>query len=148
MSLRISESELKDLLNTGRVKIHESYNNSLSISCGDKECPKKRGKKKNEFQSFAEARYYERYIKPLELSGLLESWSMHESFVISDEFEYQGQKFKKKIYTPDFVLRFKDGSVRIIEVKGKIIKKMQREYSLKKQLFIYKYCVPNGWIFE
>lgn len=71
---------------------------------------------------------------------------MHESFIIADEFEYQSQKFKKKIYTPDFVLRFKDGSVRIVEVKGKVIKKIQREYSLKKQLFISTVCRMDGFL--
>ena len=126
MSLKFSESELKSLLSTGRVKIHESPNNSFYVSYSDKMCFKKRCKKKHEFQSLAEAKYYENYIKPLELSGLLESWSMHESFVIVDEFEYQSQKFKKKIYTSDFVLRFKDGSVRIVEVKCKVIKNTKR----------------------
>ena len=126
MSLKISESELKSLLSTSQVKIHQLPNNSFYVSYSDKMCFKKRGKKKHEFQSLVEAKYYENYIKPLELSGLLESWSMHESFVIVDEFEYQSQKFKKKIYTSDFVLRFKDGSVRIVEVKCKVIKNTKR----------------------
>lgn len=142
--MRISEEELDRILKNPSIRIH-------GIKTENDEGSKKplmRGKKKDEFQSLAEQRYYERYIRPFELAEKLDHWSMHESFVVVDAVSYQGNNFRAKIYTPDFMLYFKDGSVKAVEVKDDKIRKLQREYPLKKQLFIMKYCIPNGWDFD
>ena len=34
-----------------------------------------------------------------------------------------------------------------IEVKGKAMKKLQRDYPLRRQLFLLRYAVPKGWAF-
>lgn len=135
MALRMTEAEFKDFLaqRNGKVKVQTQ---------------KRKGRTKKEFQSLAEERYYEFYIRPLEIAGLLESWSMHESFVVAESFTYQGKSYKSRVYTPDFVLKMKDGKTRVIEIKGTKVKKLQREYPLKKQLFIQKYCIPKNWTFE
>lgn len=40
---------------------------------------------------------------------------------------------------------FRDGAVVVVEVKSKKIKKLQREYHIRRRLFIEKYCRPSGW---
>lgn len=136
MSLRMTEAEFKDFMakKGGSVRIKKQQ--------------KKRGKTKAEFQSLAEERYYTLYIQPMELTGILKRWSMHKSFVVMDAFTYQKKHYQERIYTPDFVIELTDGSTKIIEIKGTKIRKLQREYPLKKQLFIQRYCIPNNWTFE
>lgn len=142
--MRISEEELERILSNPSVRIHGSKSEQEQKQSR----PRRTGKKKDEFQSLAEQRYYEIYIRPFELAEQLDHWSMHESFVVVDSVTYQGINFRKKIYTPDFMLYFKDGKTKAVEVKDDKIRKLQREYPLKKQLFIMKYCIPNGWDFE
>ena len=141
--MQISEEELNQIMKRNpSLKIHQQ------TKAKTPEKRKRVGKTKEEFQSFAEKCYYEDFIQPLELTGLLDHWSMHESFVVADKLTYQGVQFRAKVYSPDFMLYFKDGTVKAIEVKGKTIKKLQREYPLKRQLFIEKYCIPKGWDFQ
>lgn len=147
MGLRMTEEELNVLLKRGSVRIHEEKKGK-PVGQKGKRTARKNGKTKDEFQSLAEQRYYEMYVQPLELAGMLDHWSMHESFVVEEGLSYQGMRFRPKIYSPDFMLYFKDGSVLAVEVKGSRIKKLQREYPLKKQLFIRKYCIPNKWDFS
>lgn len=136
--MRMTEAELKQLLKNRNLHVQESTSSTK---------PRK-GKSKDEFQSLAEQRYFEYYVQPLEITGQLDHWSIHESFVVCEAFSYEGRRFTQKIYSPDFMLYFKDGSVKAVEVKDKHIRKLQREYPLKRQLFVQKYCVPNHWIFE
>ena len=140
--MRMTETELEDLLNRGNIKIHGEPDSAFTKR------KKQKGKSKDEFQSLAEKRYYEQYIQPMVLAGLVDRWSMHESFVVEEGFVYQGIRFRDKIYSPDFMIYFKDGSVTAVEVKGDQIRKLQREYPLKKQLFIRKFCIPNNWAFK
>lgn len=136
MSLRMTEAEFKDFM--------AKKGNSVRIQ----KQQKKRGKTKDEFQSMAEERYYYLYIQPMEFAGLVKSWTMHKSFVVMDAFTYQKKRYKERVYTPDFFIELTDGSTRVIEIKGTKIRKLQREYPLKKQLFIQRYCIPNNWLFE
>lgn len=140
--MRISEDDLQAILKNPAIKVHSESKQQL------KQKKKRVDKTKNEFQSLAEERYYERFVWPFEIAGKLDRWTMHESFEIVEALNYQGIKFRSKVYSPDFVLYFKDGGVKVVEVKDDKIRKLQREYPLKKQLFIMKYCIPNGWDFE
>ncbi|WNS40840.1 hypothetical protein [Paenibacillus sp. MMS20-IR301] len=45
-------------------------------------------------------------------------------------------------------MELKDGSVEVVEIKGRVIKKLQRDYPLRRQLFILNYCIPNNWKFK
>lgn len=136
ISLRMTENEFKEFLSSRNLCVRGTPQQ------------KRKGKTKNEFQSLAEQRYYEFYIQPMLAAKKLERWTMHESFVVLDSFSYKGKKYRKRIYTPDFMLYFSDGKVKAVEIKGTKIKKLQREYPLKKQLFIQRYCLPNDWEFE
>ena len=50
-------------------------------------------------------------------------------------------------YTADFRLDYVDGTVEIVEVKSKFVKRMQRDYHIRRRIFIEKYARPNGWKF-
>ena len=128
MGIRMTERELQDLLKTGKIRTE------TPISTEKK---KRKGKSKDEFQSYAEQRYWETVLYPMHLAGLIRSCDLHRYF-----------NLRAKVYTPDFFLEMTDGSVRVIEIKGKVIRKLQRDYPLRRQLFILNYCIPNNWEFE
>lgn len=99
------------------------------------------------FDSAAEERYFEQSIRPVLLAGLLLQYELHKTFEIVPAMEHCGKKYKNRVYTPDFYLEYRDGTVEVVEIKGRAIKKLQRDYPLRRQLFIYQYCIPNGWRF-
>jgi len=100
-----------------------------------------------EFDSDAEQRYYEKRVLPPLQTGLLLCCELHKAFEIVPALEHCGRKYKNRIYTPDFYLEYQDGSVEVVEIKGRKIKKLQRDYPLRRQLFILNYCIPNNWRF-
>lgn len=102
--------------------------------------------KKQDFDSLAEENYFRFYVKPKLNSGEFVSCDIHKKFVILNAIpEYH---FGERVYTPDFFITKSDGTILVVEMKGKVIKKLQRDYPLRKHLFIEKFCIPNGWIFK
>lgn len=99
------------------------------------------------FDSAAEERYYTTQVMPRLATGIISSCEIHQSFEVVEAVKHNGMAYKNRIYTPDFILKFRDGSTDIVEIKGREIKKLQRDYPLRRQLFIIKYCIPNGWKF-
>lgn len=138
----MSEDELRQVLARNpdiRVQGLESPKNSIAgsrprILSGD-------------FDSDAERRYYEKRILPPLQTGLLLHCELHKAFEVVPALEHCGRKYKNRIYTPDFYLEYRDGSVEVVEIKGRAIKKLQRDYPLRKQLFILNFCIPNKWRF-
>lgn len=100
------------------------------------------------FDSEGEQIYYERFIAPELKAKRIKKCEMHSSFEIIPQFEFDGTKYRKREFKPDFVLTFKNGSVKVIEVKSKYVRHAQRDYPLRRNLFLLKYCVPNNWTFE
>lgn len=139
MGIRMTERELQDLLKTGKICTE------TPISTEKK---KRKGKSKDEFQSYAEQRYWETVLYPMHLAGLIRSCDLHRSFEVVPAVKWGNVNLRAKVYTPDFFLEMTDGSVRVIEIKGKVIRKLQRDYPLRRQLFILNYCIPNNWEFE
>jgi len=105
-------------------------------------------KQTSEYDSYAERVYYEDYIYPLILTGEIIKVETHRKFEILSEMTISGITLKAKRYTPDFILYYSGGTVKVVEIKGKIVKKLQRDYQLRKHLFLEKHCGPNGWLFE
>jgi predicted nuclease of restriction endonuclease-like RecB superfamily len=103
---------------------------------------------KKEFDSLAEEKYYNEYLYPLILAKEIESVELHKSFEILSSINQAGIKLRAKVYAPDFIIHYPNGSVKVVEIKGKIVKKLQRDYQLRKHLFIEKFVIPNGWKFE
>lgn len=140
--MRLTEQELQALCDRNpHLKIRERR---AATSAGD--CPTSPPEPPR-FDSQAEERFYNRHVLPGLLSGIIISSDVHKTFEIMEAVEHCGHKYKNREYTPDFVLAFRDGTVEVVEIKGKQVKKMQRDYPLRKQLFILKYCIPNGWKF-
>lgn len=105
-------------------------------------------KKKNnhgEFDSLAEENFYNLYIQKNMKNGNIVECLLHEEFEILpaiSEYKLRSKKFK-----PDFIIKTKNGKTYVVEMKGKVVKKLQRDYGLRKHIFISKYCIPNDWIF-
>lgn len=101
----------------------------------------------NDFDSRAELIYYRDYVYPMELTGEV-TCQLHKEFELLPKCNICGQKLRRKVYHPDFILHYPDGNTKVVEIKGTVVKKLQRDYNLRKHLFIAKYCVPQGWTFE
>lgn len=101
----------------------------------------------DEFESNLEREYYLSEILPGVKSGRITSFSLHERFELLPASSYCGIRLPAAHYTPDFVVRYADGSVEIVEVKSKQIRRMQGSYVYRRRLFIDRYARPNGWKF-
>ena len=99
------------------------------------------------FDSKGEYEYYIGTVKPLLSSGKLKSCERQPVFKLFPAGEYMGIKLNAIRYTADFRLDFTDGSVEIVEIKSKFVKRQQRDYHIRKRLFIEQYARPNGWRF-
>ncbi|WP_397333955.1 DUF1064 domain-containing protein [Paenibacillus sp. YN15] len=85
------------------------------------------------FESQAEERFYYKRIVPLIIAGFLHKLELHKTFEIVEAVEHCGKRYQKRVFTPDFYIEMKDGSVEVVEIKGRVIKKMQRDYPLRRQ---------------
>lgn len=109
--------------------------------------PKQQPTVRDEFESGLEREYYLSEIAPRVRSGEIKSVELHRSFELLPASEYCGIKLHSAQYTPDFMVTYADGSVEVIEVKSKQIRRMQGSYVYRRRLFIDKYARPNGWKF-
>ena len=129
----LSEKEFKKLckkLNIDSKEIIKKYNSRKSES---------------EFDSLAEENFYNFYLYQYIKNGFITEYSLHNEFVVLDAIpEY---KLRKKVFKPDFLITTKNKETFVIEMKGKVVKKLQRDYGLRKHIFISKYCIPNNWKF-
>lgn len=50
-------------------------------------------------------------------------------------------------YTADFRLVYADGTVEIVEIKSKFVRRMQRDYALRRRVFLEQVARPAGWKF-
>lgn len=82
-------------------------------------------------ESKLEADFYTREIWPGIQSGEIVECEMH-----------------KAEYTPDFWLKRRNGTVEVIEVKSKAVRRLQKSYVYRRRLFIELYARPNGWVFR
>jgi hypothetical protein len=104
-----------------------------------------KAQKENIFDSLAEQNFYFLYVVEKMKSGEILKCEVHNKFVLLEDVPRY--KLKKKVFKPDFMLTLANGDVFIVEMKGEKIKKLQRDYGLRKHLFIEKYCIPNNWSF-
>lgn len=99
------------------------------------------------FDSQLEREYYLAEILPRVRSGEISTVSLHEQFEILPASSYCGIRLPAAHYTPDFVVTYADGTIEVVEVKSKQIRRMQRSYVYRRRLFIDRYARPNGWKF-
>lgn len=74
--------------------------------------------------------------------------------VIKDGFEVLAGFVPVKImklrpirYTADFRLTYADGTVEIVEIKSKFVRRMQRDYPVRRRVFLEQIARPAGWKF-
>ncbi len=99
------------------------------------------------FDSQLERDYYLAEILPRVRSGEISTVSLHEQFEILPASSYCGIRLPAAHYTPDFVVTYADGTIEVVEVKSKQIRRMQGSYVYRRRLFIDRYARPNGWKF-
>lgn len=103
---------------------------------------------KSEFDSELEADFYATEVLPKIRSGQIVGCELHKAFLLLPAAEYCGIKLHKAEYTPDFVLTYANGMVEVVEVKSKMVRKLQQSYVYRRRLFIDKWARPNGWTFR
>lgn len=100
-----------------------------------------------DFDSRGEYEFYLGTIAPKVSKGEIVAWSAHPSFPLFPAGEYCGIKLSAVRYTADFRLEYADGTVEIVEVKSKFVRRMQRDYALRRRVFLEQIARPAGWKF-
>ncbi len=100
-----------------------------------------------DFDSRGEYEYYTGTIIPKMRTGEIVKCEKHPAFQLFPCGEYRGLKLGAIRYTADFGLEYADGTVEIVEVKSRFVRRMQRDYPLRRRIFIEQYARPNGWKF-
>ena len=91
--------------------------------------------------------YYAAYIWPRMLAGEIASCELQKRFELLPAAEYCGLRLPALHYTPDFLVVYANGQVEAVEVKHRVIRKLQRDYIYRRRLFIELIAKPKGWIF-
>lgn len=100
-----------------------------------------------EFDSRGEYEFYMGTVLPRMASGEIVKYEQHPQFILFPESEYNGIKLRSVRYTADFRLDYADGSVEIVEVKSKFVRRMQRDYTVRRRVFLEQ-VRPLGWKFR
>ncbi len=100
------------------------------------------------FDSKGEYEFYVGEVLPKLRSGEIRSCDEHPEFTLFEPGTFCGTSYKGIRYTADFMLTYRDSTVEIIEIKSRFVRRMQRDYPLRRRLFIEKYARPNGWKFR
>ena len=99
-----------------------------------------------EFDSIGEYEYYIGTIAPKLAKGEVVKCEKHPRFILFPAAEYGGMKLRAIQYTADFRLDYADGTVEIVEVKSKFVRRMQRDYHIRRRIFLEQ-VRPLGWKF-
>ena len=71
----------------------------------------------------------------------------HPCFPLFPAGQYGALKLRPVRYTADFRLVYADGTVEIVEIKSKFVRRMQRDYALRRRVFLEQVARPAGWKF-
>ena len=100
-----------------------------------------------DFDSRGEYEYYIGTIAPKIACGAIVECEKHPRFQLFPPGEYSGMKLRPVQYTADFRLVYADGTVEIVEVKSKFVRRMQRDYPVRRRVFLELIARPAGWKF-
>lgn len=84
------------------------------------------------FDSVMERDYFREVIEPLK-EGV--EVKLQPTYVLIPNFEYKGEKVRGITYRADFEIKYPNGKVDVIDVKGF----ETADFKIKKKLFKYKY---------
>jgi len=105
------------------------------------------GKLGKTFESRGEYEYYMSAIVPGIQSGKIIEATPHVAFPLLPAKEYGNVKLPAARYTADYVLKYADGTVEVVEIKSKFTRRAQRDYIYRRRLFIDLIAEPKGWKF-
>ena len=105
------------------------------------------GKLGKAFESRGEYEYYMSVIVPGIQSGKILKATTHVAFPLLPAKEYGNVKLPAARYTADYVLKYADGTVEVVEIKSKFTRRQQRDYIYRRRLFIDLIAEPKGWKF-
>ena len=100
---------------------------------------------RDRFESNGERNFYAATVMPMLHNGQLIKCDLHREFELYPETIFDGTKFPRAVFKPDFVLQYSTGSVEVVEIKSKFTKRKSRDYTLRRRLFIELYARPAGW---
>lgn len=100
-----------------------------------------------EFDSRGEYEFYIGDVFPLIKAGVIVKCEHHPRFTLFPADEFDGMKLRAIRYTADFRLDYADGTVEIVEVKSKFVRRMQRDYPLRRRVFLEQ-IRQAGWKFR
>lgn len=100
-----------------------------------------------DFESRGEYEFYIGTVAPKLARGEIVEWEAHPCFPLFPAGEYGGIKLRPVRYTADFRLVYADGTVEIVEIKSKFVRRMQRDYAVRRRIFLELVARPAGWRF-
>lgn len=99
------------------------------------------------FDSRGEYEFYMGTVLPKMAQGKIVACEQHPAFALFPAGEYGALKLRPVRYTADFRLDYADGTVEIVEVKSKFVRRMQRDYPVRRRVFLELVARPAGWKF-
>lgn len=100
-----------------------------------------------DFDSLGEYEFYIGTVVPKLARGEIVEWEAHPCFPLFPAGEFNGMKLRPVRYTADFRLVYADGTVEIVEIKSKFVRRMQRDYAVRRRIFLELVARPAGWKF-
>lgn len=104
-----------------------------------------------EFDSMLEARYY-KHLKLLKEQGIVIDFELQPKFELLESFKKNGKTYRAITYQADFKVKYADGRIEVIDVKGMVT----QQFELRRKLFEYRYPyelklltyskIDGGWI--
>ncbi len=89
------------------------------------------------FDSGMEAKFYVHLLEEV-CAGIVDNFSMQQTFQLQPSFKLGEKRVAGIKYIADFVVNYKDGTVVVIDVKGR----ETPDFKIKKKLFEYKFRMP------
>ena len=103
------------------------------------------------FDSALEARYY-KHLKLLKEQRIVEDFELQPKFTLLESFKKNGKTFRAITYQADFKVKYADGRIEVVDVKGMVT----QQFELRRKLFEYRYPyelkvityskIDGGWI--
>lgn len=100
-----------------------------------------------DFDSRGEYEFYTGIVLPKMARGEIVECEQHPAFPLFPAGEYGTMKLRPIRYTADFRLKYADGTVEIVEIKSKFVRRMQRDYPVRRRVFLEQIARPAGWKF-
>lgn len=106
------------------------------------------GKLGKAFGSRGEYEFYIGEIVPGIQAGLITHATPQVRFDLLPAKEFCGMRLPAAHYTCDYMIKYADGAVEVVEIKSKFTRRAQRDYIYRRRLFVDLIAEPRGWRFR